>query len=77
MQLTKDANGQYLRPFRYNDELIQGLRVETTTAVKQGDFIMGDFSYLNIRDLWNLSISLGWENDDFRKNNVPVLDEKR
>jgi HK97 family phage major capsid protein len=77
MQLAKDANGQYLRPFRYGDELIQGLRVETTTAVKQGDFIMGDFSYLNIRDLWELSITLGWENDDFRKNIVTVIAEKR
>ena len=77
MQLTKDANGQYLRPFRYGDELIQGLRIETTTAIEQGDFIMGDFSFLNIRDVWALSISLGWENDDFRKNIVTVLAEKR
>lgn len=77
MQLTKDANGQYLRPFNYGDELIQGMRIETTTAVAQGSFIMGDFSYLNIRDLWALSISLGWENDDFRKNIVTVLAEKR
>lgn len=77
MQLAKDANGQYLRPFRYGDELIQGLRVETTTAVEQGNFIMGDFSYLNIRDLWVLSITLGWENDDFRKNIVTVIAEKR
>jgi len=77
MQLAKDANGQYLRPFRYGDELIQGLRVETTTAIGQGEFIMGDFSYLNIRDLWTLSMSIGWENDDFRKNIVTVLAEKR
>lgn len=77
MQLTKDANGQYLRPFRYGDELIQGLIIETTTAIDQDEFIMGDFSYLNIRDLWSLSISVGWENDDFRKNIVTVLAEKR
>lgn len=77
MQLAKDLNGQYLRPFRYGDELIQGLRVETTTTVDQGDFIMGDFGYLNIRDLWGLSITIGWENDDFRKNIVTVLAEKR
>ena len=77
MQLAKDANGQYLRPFRYGDELIQGLRVETTTAIEQGDFIMGDFSYLNIRDLWALSITMGWENDDFRKNIVTVIAENR
>lgn len=77
MQLAKDLNGQYLRPFRYGDELIQGLRVETSTTVEQGDFIMGDFGYLNIRDLWNVSLTLGWENDDFRKNIVTVLAEKR
>lgn len=77
MQLTKDVNGQYLRPFRYGDELIQGMRVETSTAIEQGDFIMGDFSYLNIRDLWTLSITIGWENDDFRKNIVTVIAEKR
>ncbi len=41
MQLAKDANGQYLRPFRYGDELIQGLRVETTTAVKTRRFHHG------------------------------------
>ena len=77
MQLSKDLNGQYLRPFRYGDELIQGMRVETTTAVGKGEFIMGDFSYLNIRDLWALSITVGWENDDFRKNVVTVISEKR
>ena len=77
MQLTKDVNGQYLRPFRSGDELVQGLSVETTTTVKQGDFIMGDFNYLNIRDVWGLSMRLGWENDDFSKNIVTVLAEKR
>ena len=77
MQLTKDVNGQYLRPFRSGDELVQGLSVETTTTVTQGDFIMGDFNYLNIRDVWGLSMRLGWENDDFSKNIVTVLAEKR
>lgn len=32
---------------------------------------------MNIRDLWELSITLGWENDDFRKNIVTVIAEKR
>ena len=77
MQLSKDLNGQYLRPFRYGDELVQGMRAETTTAVQQGEFIMGDFSYLNIRDVWGLSITIGWENDDFTKNLVTVIAEKR
>ncbi len=77
MQLTKDANGQYLRPFKVGDELIQGLRVETSTAIAQGDIWIGDFNYLNIRDVWVLTITLGWENDDFTKNMVTMLGEKR
>lgn len=77
MQLTKDVNGQYLRPFRIGDELIQGLRVETSTAIEQGDIWVGDFNYLNIRDVWVLTITLGWENDDFTKNMVTILGEKR
>lgn len=77
MQLSKDLNGNYLRPFRYGDELILGLRVETTTSIEKGEFFMGDFGYLNIRDLWEVGLTMGWENDDFRKNIVTVIAEKR
>ena len=77
MQLTKDVNGQYLRPFHVGDELIPGLRVEASTSVKQGDFVLGDFNYLNIRDVWALTITFGWENDDFTKNLVTMIGEKR
>ena len=77
MQLTKDANGQYLRPFRVGDELIPGLRVEASTAIKQGELCVGDFNYLNIRDVWALTITFGWENDDFTKNLVTMIGEKR
>lgn len=77
MQLAKDANGQYLRPFKAGDELVQGLQVVTTTAVEQGTIIMGDFNYLNIRDTWELTVTFGWENDDFTKNLVTMIGEKR
>ena len=77
MQLTKDVNGQYLRPFRVGDELIPGLRVEASTAIKKGELWVGDFNYLNIRDVWALTITFGWENDDFTKNLVTMIGEKR
>lgn len=77
MQLTKDVNGQYLRPFTAGDELIKGLQVVTTTAVEQGTIILGDFNYLNIRDVWELTISFGWVNDDFQNNLVTMMGEKR
>lgn len=77
MQLAKDLNGQYLRPFKVGDELIPGLRVEASTAVAQGTLCVGDFNYLNVRDVWALTITFGWENDDFTKNLVTMIGEKR
>lgn len=77
MQLTKDVNGNYIRPFQYNGELVPGMRVESTNRVNQGEFILGDFGYINIRDLQNITITFGWENDDFRKNIVTCIAEKR
>lgn len=77
MQTSKDLNGQYLRPFRAGYELIPGLRVEASTAIAVGDIWIGDFNYLNIRDLWTLTIQFGWENDDFTRNLVTMVGEKR
>jgi len=77
MQLEKDANGQYLRPFRVGDELIQGLRVESSTAVDLGKLWIGDFRYFNIRDYVALTVTFGWENDDFTRNLVTMIGEKR
>lgn len=77
MQLTKNDNGDYIRPFKIGDELITGLRVIQDPNVKLGSFQMGDFRYLFIRDYVVLSMSIGWENDDFTKNLVTILGEKR
>ena len=77
MQLTKNDNGDYIRPFKIGDELITGLRVIQDPNVTLGSFQMGDFRYLFIRDYVVLSMSIGWENDDFTKNLVTILGEKR
>lgn len=77
LQLAKDANGSYLRPFQYNGELIPGMRIESTTGIEIGEFIVGDYGYINIRDLQNITIQFGWENDDFTKNLVTCIAEKR
>ncbi len=77
MQLAKDANGQYLRPFFVNGELIPGLQVVATTSIEQGKLLIGDFSRLNIRDVLEMTITMGWENDDFTKNLVTLIGEKR
>lgn len=77
MQLTKNDNGDYIRPFKIGDELITGLRVIQDPNATLGSFQMGDFRYLFIRDYVVLSMSIGWENDDFTKNLVTILGEKR
>lgn len=77
MQLTKNTNGDYIRPFKVGDELITGLRVVQTSGQDVGTFIMGDWNYLNIRDYELFNISFGWENQDFTKNQITIIGEKR
>ena len=79
MKLTKDANGQYLfPPFALQDgTLISGVQIRPSTSITEGEFVLGDFRYLNIRDYVGLSITFGWVNDDFQKNQVTMVGEKR
>lgn len=76
MVREKDANGRPL-----NENLLtmfpDNMRIVSSTAVAQGEFYIGDFGYLNIRDVWQLQITFGWENDDFTKNMVTMIGEKR
>lgn len=76
MVREKDANG---RPLNENlkNILPANMTIVASTAVAQGDIYVGDFNYLNIRDVWQLSITFGWENDDFTKNLVTMIGEKR
>lgn len=48
-----------------------------SNVVAAGTFIVGDFSKLQIRDRTPLTVQVGWENDDFSKNLVTVVVEKR
>lgn len=76
MAREKDSTGRPL-----NEDLAAilptGLNVVVSTAVAKGKLLMGDFNYLNIRDYVVLTITFGWENDDFTKNLVTMIGEKR
>lgn len=76
MAREKDSTG---RPLNENLSAIlpTGLNVVVSTAVAKGKLLMGDFNYLNIRDYVMLTITFGWENDDFTKNLVTMIGEKR
>lgn len=76
MAREKDSTG---RPLNENLAAIlpTGLNVVVSTAVAKGKLLIGDFNYLNIRDYVMLTITFGWENDDFTKNLVTMIGEKR
>lgn len=79
MDMTKLTDGQYVIPpfVSAGGQTIYGLRVIENVGVTAGDFVVGDFgkSVLGIRE--EISINIGYENDDFTKNLVTILGEMR
>jgi HK97 family phage major capsid protein len=79
MQLTKDANGNYvLPPFSSaNGAQVAGMRIVANRGVAAGSFLVGDFSkdILAIRE--EINIQIGYENDDFTRNLITILAEMR
>lgn len=78
MELTKDADGGYLKPFFFNNELVSGVQIREAAWLQKGKFLIGDFRQLYVRDITGrgLTIRFGWRNDDFTKNQVTIVAEK-
>lgn len=79
LDLTKADDGHYVMPpFSTQDRAsVKGVRVVENTLVSAGNFLAADFTKSNVRVRKNLSISVGYENDDFTKNLVTILAELR
>lgn len=79
MDMTKLTDGQYVIPpfVSAGGQTVYGLRVIENVGVTAGDFLVGDFSksVLGIRE--EITINIGYENDDFTKNLVTILGEMR
>lgn len=77
MMATKDSNGRPL--WDSYERFFQGVKFipVTNNVLSVGSFIVGDFSKLEIRDREPLRVEIGWENDDFSKNLVTIVVEKR
>lgn len=77
MMATKDTNGRPL--WDSYVQFFQGVKFipVTSNVLAVGSFIVGDFSKLQILDREPLRVEIGWENDDFSKNLVTVVVEKR
>lgn len=74
MLSTKTTDGAYVFD---NIEQRLGLRIIQTTNITAGNFVLGDFNYLHIRDWQPAEISVGWVNADFTNNLVTVVAEER
>jgi HK97 family phage major capsid protein len=77
MDLTKDENGRPLAmEYKVNGSLFRLTPIETN-QIAVGDVLVADMSKYTVRNYKPFAVSYGWENDDFRKNLVTVLGERR
>jgi len=72
---AKATDGSYL--FEEIERRLPNLQIIQSTNVTAGNFVIGDFNYMHIRDWQPAEISVGWVNDDFTKNLVTVVAEER
>lgn len=79
MDLEKGSDGHYvLPPFTTAEgNIIKGVPIIMNTGITEGDFLVGDFSKSGVRMKKDLTINVGFENDDFTKNFVTILGECR
>ena len=78
MDLTKDAQN---RPLKFMYETPDGklfkLNVVETNQIPQGSFLVADMSKFRIRNYKPFAIYYGWVNDDFEKNLITIIGERR
>jgi hypothetical protein len=78
MKLIKDSSGRYLLPpFVSPNGDITTLKVIESSQVTPNTLVVGDFRYGTIYDLENVTIEMGWINDQFIKNAFTILAEER
>lgn len=74
-RLTKDSFGRYLFPDGSNALL--GMQLVESSVVTAGTLLVGDFRYGSIYDLEGVTLEMGFINDQFVKNAMTLLAEKR
>lgn len=79
MELQKDSEGRYLLPpfVAANGMTISGLRVVVSNQIAIGSVLVADMSKYVVRNYKSFAITYGWVNDDFEKNLVTVIGERR
>lgn len=78
MKLTKDANKNYIFPVTLpSSTSVMEVPVISNARMTAGDFLIMDTSKGNLRIKEDITLSVGYENDDFTKNLVTILAEMR
>lgn len=78
MDLTKDANGRpIMMEYRDNEGRLFRLQPIETNQIPVGSFLMGDMRRYKVRNYQPFSVYYGWVNDDFERNLVTVIGERR
>lgn len=80
IELLKDSQGRYIigNPQGTLGATLWGLPVVPSMAMQIDKVLVGAFrTGAQIFDRWNTTIEAGYENDDFTKNLVTILGEKR
>lgn len=80
VRLLKDSNGNYIwgSPAEQGVERVWGLPVVVTTAETENTALLGDFRmYSELYRRMNLTIDIGYVNDDFRYNRKTLRAEER
>jgi HK97 family phage major capsid protein len=78
MDLVKDSQGRPIM-MEYRDQRGRLFRLQPveTNQIPVGSFLMGDMSKFRVRNYIPFSIYWGWVNDDFEKNLVTIIGERR
>lgn len=77
LKTLKDSDGRYVAPGWAVGENIGGLRVVESNQVDVNTMVVGDFRFGTIYDLEDVTIEMGWINDQFIKNTFTILAEQR
>lgn len=77
MDLIKDSTGRPIAMEYRADGRIYRITPVETMQIPVGYFLMGDMSRFSIRNYKAFAIYYGWVNDDFEKNLVTIIGERR
>ena len=79
MDLEKATDGHYIiPPFKSATGMeVAGIRVVESNQIPVGYLLVGDMTRFKIRNYMPFAISMGWVNDDFEKNLVTIIGERR